>query len=123
MLECGQEKRDLPARDAVFPPLHEHLLHLGQIDATRDVDVAVRGDLGERSEDRHLALREAERSVRDARSAVARAEAWLKKAAARAKQTEKTKAAIEQQLEKATTAADEARRDARRIREQSRRGS
>jgi hypothetical protein len=61
------------------------------------------------------ALREAERTLRDARTAVAQSQAALRKAAARAKVTEKAKAALEKRFEKASADADAARQEARRV--------
>ena len=62
-----------------------------------------------------VALREAERALRDARALVVQRESALRKAAARAKVTEKAKAALEKQFEKISAAADAARQDARRV--------
>jgi hypothetical protein len=61
------------------------------------------------------ALREAERTLRDARRAVAQSQAALRKAAARAKVTEKAKAALEKRFEKVSAEADAARQEARRV--------
>jgi hypothetical protein len=61
------------------------------------------------------ALRDAERSLADARKSGERAEASLKKAAARAKETQKEQDALSARLEKATAAADQARQEARSI--------
>jgi hypothetical protein len=61
------------------------------------------------------ALRDAERSLADARKGAERAEASLKKAAARAKETQKEQDALTARLEKATAAADQARQEARSI--------
>jgi len=61
------------------------------------------------------ALRDAERTLRDARKAAAHAEAALRKAAARAKVAEKRKAALEKGLETLAADADRARQDARRV--------
>src|SRR5688572_9150822 len=61
------------------------------------------------------ALREAERTLRAARKAVARSQAALRKAAARAKVTEKAKAALEKRFEKVSAEADAARQEARRV--------
>ena len=62
-----------------------------------------------------VALREAERALRDARALVVQREAALRKAAARAKMTEKTKAALETRFEKVSAEADAARQEARRV--------
>jgi phage-related minor tail protein len=62
-----------------------------------------------------VALREAERTLRDARKAVAKSQAALRKVAARAKVTEKAKAALEKRFEKVSADADAARQDARRV--------
>jgi hypothetical protein len=61
------------------------------------------------------ALREAERTLRDARRTVAQSQAALRKAAARAKVTEKAKAALEKRFEKVSAEADAARQEARRV--------
>ena len=61
------------------------------------------------------ALREAERTLREAQKALAQREAELRKAAARAKVTEKAKADLEQRFEKVSADADTARQDARRV--------
>jgi hypothetical protein len=62
-----------------------------------------------------IALREAERMLRDARTAVAAREAALRRAAARAKVAEKTKTRLEKRLEQASSAADTARQEARKV--------
>jgi hypothetical protein len=61
------------------------------------------------------ALREAERTLRDSRKALAQSQAALRKAAARAKVTEKAKAALEKRFEKVSADADAARQEARRV--------
>jgi len=61
------------------------------------------------------ALRDAERTLRDARKAAAHAEAALRDAAARAKAAEKRKAALEKGLDHAVADADGARQEARRV--------
>ena len=61
------------------------------------------------------AQHEAERTLRDARRAVAHSQAALRKAAARAKVTEKAKAALEKRFEKVSADADAARQEARRV--------
>lgn len=60
-------------------------------------------------------LRDAERTLRKARTAAGRAEAALKKAAARAKDADRAKAELEQRVEKAAAGADAARQEARRV--------
>ena len=61
------------------------------------------------------AMRDAERSLADARKSAERAEASLKKAAARAKETQKEQDTLSARLEKATAAADQARQEARSV--------
>ena len=61
------------------------------------------------------AVREAERSLRDARKAAQQAEEQLKKAAARAKDADRAKTEAEQRLERAAADADAARQEARRV--------
>ena len=61
------------------------------------------------------ALRQAERTLREARVQVEQRERALRQAAARAKTTEKAKAELEKRLEKASADADTARQDARRV--------
>ena len=61
------------------------------------------------------AVQEAERTLRDARTAAADAEAALKKAAARAKETERVKTGLEKRFAKLSADADAARLDARRV--------
>lgn len=62
-----------------------------------------------------VAFRDAERALRDARQAAARAESALRVAAARVKVAEKTKGVMGKRLEKAAAGADAARRAARRV--------
>jgi hypothetical protein len=61
------------------------------------------------------ALRDAERTLRDARRAAGHAESALRNAAARAKVAEKKKAALEKRVETAAAEADGARQAARRV--------
>ena len=61
------------------------------------------------------ALREAERTLRDARTGVAKRQAALRTAAARAKVTEKAKAVLEKRFEQVSADADAARQEARRV--------
>src|SRR3954453_22545180 len=53
--ERRTQKRRLPLRVAVLVPLLEHLCDLGGVDHAGEVDLPVRGDLRERSEDRRRA--------------------------------------------------------------------
>ena len=62
-----------------------------------------------------VALRHAERALRDARMAAAKAESTLRVAARRVKVAEKTKAALEKRFEKVAADADGARQEARRV--------
>jgi hypothetical protein len=83
----------------------------GTVTKTRDRQEARKAQRAEAT----MALRHAERALRDARMAAAKAESTLRVSARRVKVAEKTKAALEKRFEKIAADADGARQEARRV--------